>query len=453
MITRMKRGTVAVSVVALATASFSGCSSMTNTGQSNGVCEAPAVNADATAFSGSPAGDITFQTTNLKKDFAGFFEPLIASFEKEHPDINVTWIDDPGDGDFTARMLAQARACDLPDVMNLNISTVTGLNDASQLLDFDKKVADAGAPFVPSIWDSLTAQSGTASHPALPWYWSPSVLTFNTELMEKSGLDPQSPPATMTELFEDAQQVAKTSGGKYFALNGNPSWDYLTDWQTSGVALMNSDHTEFTFGDDPAALAYVTGYADAYAAGAIPPDSVNGSPDATEAYSAGQLVFGSRNASFLRYLRDNAPKIYPLTEVAAAPSDPGQSTPFVGQYISVSNTSENAHAAAVFAQYLTNDANQLAWAKDPSVVVFPSTSQALEDPFFTEPAADDTLSQARAIAAQAALEATFDPAQMYFGGSVDSEIVKQLQLAFTGAVSPADALQAAEDSANKALNN
>ncbi|WP_181157649.1 extracellular solute-binding protein [Microbacterium sp. MYb62] len=450
----MNRGSARVAAVASTAIVVMALTACSTSEASSGVkndsgCDVQPESRGSEPLTGEPSGEITFQTTNLKKDFSGFFEPLIAEFEEQNPEVTVTWIDDPGDQDFESRTLAQARACDLPDVVNLNITAVTGLNEADQLIDFSAKAPDVGSVYVESVWDSIAFDEG-AQHPALPWYWSPSVLTYNKELLEKAGLDPENPPTTSEEFFDVAQTIGEEADGEFYALNGNVAWDFLTDWQAAGVEMMNDDHTEFTFADDPQAIAYVQGLADAYAAGAIAPDSVAGSPDPTEAYSAGQVVFGTRNASFLRYLRDNAPSIYPVTGVASAPQSTGK-TPFVGQYIAVPNTTENPEAAVAFAAFLTNDANQLAWAKDPGVVVFPSSTEALKDPFFSATADGDPLSQARAVAAEDALDAAFSPAMIHFGAAVTAETTKQLQLATIGEISPEEALQAAQDAGNQQL--
>ncbi len=399
---------------------------------------------------GKPEGEITFQTTNLKKDFSGFFTKLIADFEKQYPDVKVKWIDDPGDAGFNSRILAQARACDLPDVVNVTADTVNELNKAGDLVDIDKVAPDAGKVFVPTIWDSIKSTSN-AAHPALPWYWGPSVQVYNKDLWQKAGLS--KPPTTVNGLLDDAVQVGKKSGGKYYAIIGNRDWDYMTDWQSLGVQLMNSDQTKFTFGDDSKAVSYLDKLRQVYQSGGMRKDSVTGPGDPTNDYSAGTLVWGSSNASFLRYLQQNAPKVYDASAVAPYPTNPDGTVPFNGQYVSVPTNSKHQAAAVAFARFLTNDANQLAWCKDPKVVIFPTTSAALKDPYFTSGSGSGAFGEARKIAAQAALKAKANPAVPYFSGTVSTAIQKAFQQVVTGQKPAATALKEAQDAANASLDS
>lgn len=442
----------AIALTCLSTLALTGCtststSSSTSSGGSGKTSGCASGDADA---SGKPSGTITFQTTNLKSSFGAFFNKLIADFEKQNPGVTVKWIDDPGDSGFDSRILAEARSCDLPDVMNLPAGTVSELNKASDLLDFDKVAPGAGKVFVPSVWDSVASKTH-AAHPALPWYWGPSVQVYNKELWAKAGLS--TPPTSVTDLLDDAAAVGKASGGKFYAITGNRDWDYLNDWQSLGVKLMNDDQTKFTFADDPKAVNYVNQLRDIYQAGGMRKDSVLGSPDPSNDYAAGNLVWGSSNASFLRYLQQNAPKVYAQTEVAPYPANPDGTTPFNGQYVSVPVNSKHQAAAIAFARFLTNDANQLAWAEDPDVVIFPTTTAALKNPFFTHATGGGAFAQARAVAAKEALNAKADPAVPYFAGDVDTAIQKAFQQAITGQKSAADALKQAEATANASLHS
>lgn len=439
-------GVVLISTIALAASSCTGAGG----GQGNASgCDVPQQNIDSTALSGPVEGKITFQTTNLKKDFSGFFQPLINRFQQQNPGTEVTWIDDPGDQDFDSRMLAQARACDLPDVVNLTGGTIRSLDAAGQLIDFSVKSPGVQAPFVPSIWDSI-ATRGTV-HPALPWYWGPAVQTYNSDLMSQAGLDPTAPPKTVLEQLAQATRAAEQSNGKIAAMNANPAWNYFGDWYNMGVQFMDQKQGSFTFSSDPKALAYLEAYAKAYAAGAMPKDSLAASADPSQAFAAGQVIWGSRNASFLRFVKQNAAALYPKVGVAPIPKDPGTATLFDGQYVAVPTTSKNARTAAAFATFLTNDENQLGWAKDPNVVVFPTTSKALQDPFFSAPSGDDPMGKARQIAAADAQNAAASPVQPYYTGAVDQAVLKQLQLAIAGSKPAAQALKDAENAANQIL--
>ncbi|MFC8302585.1 extracellular solute-binding protein [Specibacter sp. NPDC057265] len=415
-----------------------------------GKCGAPASNADSSAVSGEVTGDITFQTQGLKADFASFFEPLIADFEAENPGVKVKWTDLPGGADFDSKMLTDAQSCTLPDVINAPSSTIVGLTNADELINFDAKIPGIGETYVPSIWESIEF-SKDGGHTALPWYWGPSITTFNKTILEDAGLDPENPPATMEELFEAGKKIG-ASGGDASAFWGAIDWTYVDQWHGMEVKAMNEDKTAFTFAEDAAAIEWLTGMAEVYAAGGIPKDSVTSDPDPSQSFNQGKLAFGSTNASFLRNVKKNAPTIYPQTGVSKGLRNEGVPSMFNAQYITVPKSTKNLPAAAAFAEFVTSSESQLAWAMDPNVVVFPSAAEALEDPFFTATDSSDPFSAARATAAEEAKNAEPYAAADYLNGAVGDAVLKELQLAIIGEKDPAEALKTGQENANKLLS-
>ena len=102
-----------------------------------------------------------------------------------------------------------------------------------------------------------------------------------------------------------------------------------------------------------------------------------------------------------------------------------------------------------FAQFITSPDEQLAWCKDPKVVIFPTTTKSLQDPYFSAPADGDPFSTARAVAAKEAQTAQAWVPALYLGNTdIGKAIVQQLQLAMQGQVSVDAALKAAQDKAN-----
>lgn len=240
-----------------------------------GGCKVDEGNVGSGKLTGDVKGTITFQTTNLKKDFGGYFNGVIKAFEKAHPDTTVKWVDDPGDATFTQRLVADAQGCTLPDVVNINVNTAIALTKNGYLLDLDKKAPDAGEPFVPNLWKSsrYADSSGAKVHSVLPWYSGGIVQTFNTDLMTKAGLDPAKPPTTVLGLFEDAQKVAEASDGKYYAFLANPQLRIPADWQQMDIGILSSDGKKFTFADDPKTTQWVEAMTKLYKAGGMPRDS------------------------------------------------------------------------------------------------------------------------------------------------------------------------------------
>ncbi|WP_126282005.1 ABC transporter substrate-binding protein [Brachybacterium sp. EE-P12] len=414
-------------------------------------CEIPDANLDDTEIDRASdlQGEIRFATQNLKTDFGEFFTGLIESFQEAHPGVTITWEDTPQAEDFDSRMVTDAQTCVMADVINVPGPTIAALSQANLLMDLDVKAPGIGERFIPAVWEASVFGEEKA-HTALPWYWSPSVITYNRDLMEEAGLDPDAPPTTFEEQYEMALQIADVAGGDYFAIWGNQQWNFVNTWLDHGAQVLDEAGEAFTFADDPFVLDWLTKLREVYEAGGIPKDSVTGAPNPGQQYNEGTLVFGTQNASFLRNVKDNAPDLYPVTDVAA-PLHTGDSISYSGQYVAVSVTTQNAPLALAWADYVTTAENQLAWSKDPGVVIFPATPESLDDPFFTDQDESDPLGKARLVAAEHVPMAAVNAASFLITGQIQTAIMEALQLAITGGTDPQEALSTAQQTANDLL--
>ena len=452
----MRAGRLTASVAGLIaltlTAAGCGLSGGSDSGDATaGGCKVDKGNVGSGKLAGDVKGDITFQTTNLKKDFGDFFNGVIKAFEKAHAGTKVKWIDDPGDATFGQRTVADAQACTLPDVLNVDSPTATALTKAGYLLDLGVKDPDAAKPFVPAFWKSSTMKdsSGASVHSVLPWYTGGVLLTYNTDLLKKAGIDPAKPPTTMFGLFADYEKIAKKADGKYFATMANPVWRIPADWDQMNIKTLSADGKSAVFADDPRTAQWVAWMAKLYKAGAMPKDSLSSNNDPSTLYSQGKVAYGSTNPSFVRFVKQNSPSIYAKTAVGQQPFDALGHTTAAPQYIATAATSKNAPTALAFAEFLTDAENQTAWCKDPNVVIFPTTTISLDDPFFQQVSGDDPFSQARKLVAEQLKTAT--AYQTNISTAVQTAIVGQVQLAMQGKKSPEQAVKDAQEKANELL--
>ncbi|MGA6226094.1 extracellular solute-binding protein [Streptomyces umbrinus] len=449
---RRLTGSLAWLVVVTLTAAGCGLSGGSDDGGATaGGCKVDEGNVGSGKLTGDIKGKITFQTTNLKKDFGGFFNGVIKDFEKANPGTSVKWIDDPGDSTFTQRTVADAQGCTMPDVINIDAPTATALTKAGYLLNVGVKDPDAAKPFVPAFWKSSTYKdaSGKAAHTVLPWYTGGVLLTYNTDMLKKAGIDPAKPPKTMFGLFADYEKIAKSAKGKYFATMANPIWRIPADWDQMDIRTLSADGKSAVFADDPRTTQWVAWMAKLYKEGAMPKDSLSSSNDPSTPYSQGQVAYGSTNPSFVRFVKQNSPSVYAKTGVGQQPFDALGHTTAAPQYISVAATSKHAPTALAFAKFLTNAENQTAWCKDPNVVIFPTTTTSLDDPFFQNASGSDPFSQARKLVAEQLKTTT--AYQTNVSPAVQKAIVSQVQLAMQGKKSPEQAVKDAQEKANDLL--
>ena len=393
---------------------------------------------------GELAGDISFTTLQLSPTFDDYIEGVVADFEAMHPDTTVEWIDVPFEG-ATERLLADASAGTLADVVNLNPDFAFPLAVESSFANLDEAGAQVRDDYVEGAWDSFR-YPGVEGAFAYPWYLSTEVTMYNEALLEEAGLDPDAAPETFEELFDVARQVADNtdSFGMHPALENR----FVIDLVKLGVDITNEDATEATF-NTPESLAHVEELVSLYQDGVMSPDSVT-EPHAREieAYQAGQVALFPSGPNFLNIIEENAPDIAASTRVAPQITGPANVTGMSVMGLLVPETTEHPEVAHAFAQFMTNGENQLAFARE--VLIFPSIVEALQDPQFTDPDEDGDFGEAIATAA-AQLPDAANLRPVVVDEEVNNAMISNVQSAMLGDLSAQEALDAAEAEVNDIL--
>lgn len=303
--------------------------------------------------SGALSGTIKFQTWSLKNEkFTPYFEDLIAAFEEEHPDVTVEWIDQPGEG-YQDKILSQASSGTLPDVLNLPPDIAFPLVQAGQLLDLAEANPDLEAQYNAGGWAAYSEFTGVEGTYGLPWYLGSDVSWWDMAQLEPYGVTEADLPTTIDGWLDLGEQVAAESDGEVMLVSSMPTIDVFI---ASGIELMDEDGA-FVF-NTPEAVALVQGYADAYAAGAMPAEALTGSYSGNaEMYLQGKVAYTTGGSGFVGDLEIKAPSLLEHTVATPRPGIP----PLFVQGVNVASTSENKAAALAFAEYVTNQENQVAF--------------------------------------------------------------------------------------------
>ncbi|GAA3129854.1 multiple sugar transport system substrate-binding protein [Kribbella aluminosa] len=408
-------------------------------------CPIPDENQKTGPITGDVTGEVTFETLGLKGTFATFFNDQIKRFEDLHPGVKINWIDDPGGADYITRLTTDVKVCKVPDVINADIQGVGVLHDAGLTLDLGDRLPDVAKNYSEGNWASVQPP-GSTEHVALPWYTGAPTLMINKPLAGKVGVKP---PTTFDEYFAAMDKIATTAKGAYYGDWGNPQYLLPNAFVFQGVKVMNDDHTQFTFASDPVAVQWLTKLAKAYSEGAFPRDSVSGSPDAAKAFVAGQLVMGALGP---RFIQQNAPEVYKNTEPAPFYYDKLGGPLVNGQFITVSKTSKNLATALAFAKFVTSLGEQEAWCSKngvqpiPPMANLPATADCWNNASY-----DPTFRKYMSIQRESIANSKSDPVIWYWSGAVSAKVVPQIQLAMQGKKTPQQALQDAQNAANKAL--
>lgn len=376
------------------------------------------------------SGSIQFQTWSLKNEkFTPYFEALIASFEKEHPKVKVDWIDQPGDG-YQDKILSQANSNTLPDVLNLPPDIAFPLVKAGKILDLDKADPELKSVYNPGAWEAYSNFSGVEGTYGLPWYLGSDESWWNLEQLQPYGVTEADLPTATDAWLDLAKKVASESDGKVKLVSSMPGLDTFI---AAGIDVMDADGS-FTF-NTPAAADIVQKYADAYKAGAMPPESLTGSYGGNaEMYLQGKVAYSTGGSGFAGDLRTKAPTLLDHTVATPRPGIP----PLFVQGVNVSADSKNKAAALAFAEYVTNEKNQVDFVKI-AVGFAPGTAKGSED---VVSAVEGDLDPAQAKAMKVMFDAIPDAKATPFQwtGAMTDYLNQQMALAIRGDVSAKDTL-------------
>jgi putative chitobiose transport system substrate-binding protein len=338
--------------------------------------------------------EIEFWTMQLQPDFTDYFNGLIADYEAQNPDVKVRWVDIPW-ADMQSKILTAVAAGTAPDVVNLNPDFAAQLASKNAWLPLDDKLNDTDKQvYLPNIWQANTLNGESFG---LPWYLTTNVTFYNQDLLTEAGVEP---PTTYQELAEVAKQV-KESTGKYAYFTTfvpEDSADVLQSFVQMGVDLVD-DQGQAAF-DTPEGKAVFQYWTDLYQQELLPREVLTqGHRRAIELYQAGEVALLSTGAEFFPTIEANAPDIAKVTGSAPQISGDTNKRNVAVMNLVIPNATETPNAALDFALYVTNDANQLSFAKAANVL--PSTVGALQDSYFTAPGdATGGVEKARAVSAQ-----------------------------------------------------
>ncbi|MFG2977501.1 ABC transporter substrate-binding protein [Streptomyces sp. NPDC048331] len=398
---------------------------------------------------GEVAGGITFRTLQLKPTFTAYVQGVIDAFEKRYPEVKVTWEDVPGDG-YNEKLVADAQAGALPDVVNLSTDSFQLLGDRGLLADVAALDGASAAEYVPGAWEQFKLPGKGDSVYAYPWYVTPEILTYNRELFEQAGLDPAAPPTGVEQFFDCAERIAASSGGRYSAFMADPKGRLPGDWQKMGIPLLDEKRERFTFDTDKA-VRWVERMKDLYAKGAMPKESLLKSDDINQLYGSGKIVFGPGSPGFVKDIKKNAPQIYAKTQVAGAVTGELGHIGIYAQSLGIKKDTKHVDAATEFAKWVTNGPNQVEFSR--KATIYPSNAQGLADPFFSDRGdGKDAETLARAVGADQLKTAALDAnTPVQWTNQVGDAVVREMQKAIQGEQDPRTAVRKAQEAANRLL--
>lgn len=329
---------------------------------------------------------LEFWTIDLKATFGDFFNEMIQQYEKENPGVKINWTDIPYD-DVQSKLVTAVAGGTAPDVVNLNTQMTLTLAGEGALVDLNKEATEEQKSiYIQDLWNS--AKIGDSVY-AFPWYASPDIMFYNKELFDQAKMEV---PTTYDEALEMSEEFYNKTGAYLF----QPA-EFFNILYEENIDILNEKRTKSVFNTEQT-VDLLEKYKEYTDKGVIPKTNWGNWDEALKLFESGKLAIVSSSGSSLSRIKDEAPDIYEKIQV---------STPLTGSIglsrnalmnLVVPEASNNHEEAIKFANYVTNDENQLAFCKQVSI--FPSTIKASEDSYFTSDT--DTLEgQANAMSSKA----------------------------------------------------
>jgi putative chitobiose transport system substrate-binding protein len=372
----------------------------------------------------SGTATVEFWTMQLQPQFTDYFKSLIANFESQNPGIKVNWVDVPWAA-MENKILTAVSAKTPPDVVNLNPGFASQLAGRNAWLDLDTKVPnDVRSSYLPNIWKASTLNGKSFG---IPWYLTTRLTIYNTDLLKQAGINKT--PTTYAELAQAAQQIKDKTGKYAFFVTFVPqdSGEVLESFVQMGVTLVDAEgKAAFNSAQGKAAFQY---WVDLYKKGLLPKEALTqGHRHAIDLYQSGETAFLASGPEFLKTIANNAPKIAQASAIAPQlTGDTGKKNVAVMNMV-IPRDSKQPDGAVKFALFVTNDENQLAFAKAANVL--PSTVKALSNSYFKDvPASASTVEKARVITAQQLQQAEILTPTLKDSNKLQKAIYENLQAA------------------------
>ena len=186
-------------------------------------------------------------------------DKLVDDFETENPDITVKAIYSGNYSDTMTKAMTALKGGTPPDLSVILSTEIFTLIDNDAILAFDDLIASsAEKQWLNSFYPALMENSRTGGKTwSIPFQRSTIVMYYNKDAFRKSGLDPDSPPATWDELVAMGKKLTtKDASGKVtqwgleIPSTGYPYWMFGALSRQNSEVLMNDAGTE-TYFDHP----------------------------------------------------------------------------------------------------------------------------------------------------------------------------------------------------------
>jgi ABC-type glycerol-3-phosphate transport system substrate-binding protein len=309
---------------------------------------------------------------------------LKAAFEKEHPDITLTLVDNPFQG-FHDKAITLFQAQKLADILMVQVDWVAEFADLGMLEPLDPWLSKEPKDFVDNI-PAAFQQKWQGKQYYLPLHSGCVALYWNTEIFKNAGIP--GPPKTWDEYVAIAKKVTKPEK-KIFATTAtlqiepptNMTYDIYPLIYQAGGNLIDEKTNRAVF-NSPAGVKAVQWYVDLINVHkvAVPGVLSNGEKEKRANFATGNIAMmfeGPWGVAIQRNLNKDL-----KYETAPLPRGVTTGTVVRGALNTMTTQAQNKEAAWKFLRWISGPVGNEMWARGTGD--FPGRKDVAEKPFFKE---------------------------------------------------------------------
>ncbi len=331
--------------------------------------------------------EIEFWTWYLSPNFDGYIGSVIKDFEAANPDIKVKAVDkqDTMERDLAASVsLGKA-----PDVVNLwqDSTFAAAQNGILEPLAGLVKPEDIKAGYYDQMVNYFTVDSKLYG---LPWYgWlDQGVMMYNPDLLRKTGITKL--PKTLSELYVLSAAIKRKTGayGVLPSVKDPNGASFLGQFVLDGLPIYGANGKAVF--NSPKHAALLGMFVRMMKEDIIPQELLRKEAFqlSNELYSQGKVAIIVGAPSSLNRVKEANLELYKKTKIAEAPLGKAGIQTGGAMSLVIPAASKNKPQAALFAQFMTNRANQVKFA---NVVPIVCTAKGCENDPGLKAKSDDPL--------------------------------------------------------------
>ncbi|MFE2034031.1 extracellular solute-binding protein [Streptomyces scopuliridis] len=313
---------------------------------------------------GELSGTVTWWDTSTVGSEDKVFKQLAEGFEKQHPKVDVTYVNVPfGDAQNKFKNAAQSGS-GAPDVIRSEVAWTPEFADLGYLAPLD------GTPALKNEKDFLAQAAASTKYDdktyAVPQVIDSMGIFYNKKIFKDAGVEV---PTTVAELKSVSKKIKDKTGKTGLYLRGDDAYWFLSFLYGEGGNLVDATSKTVTV-DDPAGVKAMTVVKDLVDSGAAKTDATDGWENMQSAFKDGDVAMIINGPWAVADTYGGA-QFKDKANLGIAPVPAGsvaQGAPQGGHNLAVYAGSKNLDASYAFTEYMTSAASQAKVAEELSLL-------------------------------------------------------------------------------------